>query len=99
MDIKQEALAKARAKQAKMRAEGKYSSAKPSSPIEKAQKNPTSLRMAINAKCWDCIGAGADPKPQWNIGNCVCPDCPLYPVRPYQRLFDDSVDPTRPYNA
>lgn len=32
-------------------------------PIEKAKANPTSLRMAINAKCWDCVGAGCDPAP------------------------------------
>ena len=53
-------------------------------PIERAKRNPKSLRAAIDAKCWDCEGGDADPAPHWRIGNCVCPDCPLYPVRPYQ---------------
>ena len=53
-------------------------------PIQRAAKNPTSLRMAINAKCWDCEGGAADSSVQWRIGNCVVPDCPLYPVRPYR---------------
>lgn len=53
-------------------------------PIEKALKNPKSLRAAINAKCFDCQGQDADPAPKWRIGNCEMPDCPLYPLRPYQ---------------
>lgn len=55
-------------------------------PIEKAKRNPKSLRLAINAKCFDCEGQDADPRVQWRIGNCVIPDCPLWPVRPYQSL-------------
>ena len=54
-------------------------------PIEKARRNPRSLRFAINAKCWDCVGAGADPNPRLRIRECPCSCCPLYPVRPYQR--------------
>jgi hypothetical protein len=53
-------------------------------PIEKALKNPKSLRAAINAKCFDCQGQDADPAPKWRIGNCEMPDCPLYSLRPYQ---------------
>jgi len=55
-------------------------------PIEKARENPSSLRLAINGKCWDCQGGDADPAPRWRIGNCTIPDCPLYPVRPYRHL-------------
>ena len=47
-------------------------------------RKPKSLRAAINAKCWDCQGGNSDPAPGWRIGNCVCPECPLYAVRPYQ---------------
>ena len=55
-------------------------------PLEKACANPNSRRLAINAKCYDCKGRDADPCVEWRIGNCVCPDCPLYPVRPHQHL-------------
>ena len=56
-------------------------------PIEKARRNPKSLRLAITAKCWDCVGAGEDPKPRQAIQDCPCgKHCPLWPVRPYQEL-------------
>ena len=53
-------------------------------PMEKLRQNPKSLRAAINAKCWDCVGMDADPAPRWRIGNCCMPDCGLFAVRPYQ---------------
>lgn len=53
-------------------------------PIEKAQDKPTSLRLAINAKCFDCVGCGFDPKPTNEIRNCKITTCPLWNVRPYQ---------------
>ncbi len=55
--------------------------------IAKAKTNPNSRKQAIEAKCWDCMGAGADPGTRWQIGNCLCTDCPLYPFRPYKHLF------------
>lgn len=54
-------------------------------PIAKARANPRSLRLAINGKCWDCIGRGADPNPRGAIRDCRIKDCTLWPVRPYQR--------------
>ena len=57
-------------------------------PIEKARRNPKSLRLAINGHCWDCIGAGADPHPKSDIRNCAILECTLWPVRPYQSLAD-----------
>lgn len=54
-------------------------------PIEKAARNPKSLRLAINAKCWDCVGGPADPAPRRRIGECAQTRCSLHPVRPYQR--------------
>jgi hypothetical protein len=59
-------------------------------PIEKAMRNPTSLRLAINAKCYDCEGRDADPNVRQRIGDCRVPKCPLYPVRPYQHLAPDA---------
>lgn len=53
-------------------------------PLEKAASRPDSLRLAINAKCYDCIGQDADPDWRGSIRACVCSDCPLFPVRPYQ---------------
>lgn len=60
-------------------------------PIEKAAANPKSLRLAINGKCFDCVGAGHDPNPRKEIGQCPSTDCPLWNVRPYQRYaIEDS---------
>ena len=55
-------------------------------PLEKARRNPTSLRLAVNSKCWDCQGAGADGH-KWtreSITQCAALDCSLWNVRPYQ---------------
>ena len=54
-------------------------------PSEKARDNPTSLRAAINGKCFECEGSGADPGWKQRIGSCTLKDtCSLWPVRPYQ---------------
>jgi hypothetical protein len=61
-------------------------------PISKARANPTSLRMAINGKCWDCMGAGADPNTRLAISECGIESCTLWPVRPYRKSDDDVAD-------
>ena len=48
-------------------------------PIEKARRNPKSLRLAINGKCWDCCCGQ-----RMEIKLCGVVDCSLHPVRPYQ---------------
>ena len=48
-------------------------------PIEKANRNIKSLRLAINGKCWDCTCGQRN-----EIINCEITSCTLYPVRPYQ---------------
>ena len=53
-------------------------------PMEKAEQNPKSLRLAINAKCYVCGGEDADPGWRGRIKDCIIPDCPLYPLRPFQ---------------
>jgi len=55
-------------------------------PIERARRKPTSLRAAITAKCWDCIGGYADKHPRQRIADCTASKCPLHPHRPYQHL-------------
>lgn len=61
-------------------------------PIEKARRNPKSLRLAINGTCWACIGAGHDPNPRGAIRECQILDCSLHPVRPYQRGDGEDSD-------
>lgn len=51
-------------------------------PMEKVADNPTSLRICVNAKCYDCNG-------RENYVNrtryCQIFDCPLWTVRPYSK--------------
>ncbi len=54
-------------------------------PLTKARRNPMSLRLAINAKCYDCGGQDSDPGWHDRIRHCAVPGCPLYPVRPFQQ--------------
>lgn len=61
-------------------------------PVEIARANPTSLRAAINGKCWECQGGDADPGPRRRIRECEIPSCPLYPVRPYQKAPSGGSD-------
>ncbi|WP_198321695.1 MULTISPECIES: hypothetical protein [Methylococcus] len=82
-------LEKARVAMAEKRAAGELERL---NPIEKARRNPTSLRLAINGKCWDCVGCGADPNPQRAIGQCRIPACTLWPVRPYQHMAEPDND-------
>lgn len=58
-------------------------------PMEKAAKNPTSLRLAINAKCFDCVGgSNADGGFRGSIRTCPSTRCSLHSVRPYQQRDD-----------
>ena len=88
LEVKAQSLEKARAALEAKRESGPVSRR---DPIQKAKANPNSLRLAINAKCYDCQGQDADPCVEWRIGNCEIPDCPLYPVRPYKHLLGKPV--------
>ena len=55
-------------------------------PLERAARSPKSLRLAINAKCYDCEARDSDPNVQLRIGTCTIQTCPLWPVRPYQDI-------------
>ena len=54
-------------------------------PIEKARRNPKSLRRAVTAMCVRCFGGGEGaPVPRRDIRDCTAPACPLYLLRPYR---------------
>ncbi len=50
--------------------------------------NKSSLRKAVNAKCWDCCGEGLTfPESKGvrvEIKNCQITNCSLYNFRPYK---------------
>ena len=51
------------------------------------EKGGRSLRKAVNAKCWECMGGDEDkvsPLVCDEIRNCSSYGCPLRPYRPYQ---------------
>ena len=48
-------------------------------PTEKAKTKPKSLRLAINAYCFDCSGEQKN-----EIKYCTVTNCPVFNVRPYQ---------------
>ena len=56
-------------------------------PMEKAQRQPGSLRFAINAKCYSCV---YDPLAggTWlqQVEECRIEDCPLWSVRPQRTV-------------
>jgi hypothetical protein len=58
-------------------------------PIQKLATNPKSLRLSVNAKCYDCEGGDADPGVRARIGGCKVTTCGLWAVRPYQKGDSD----------
>jgi hypothetical protein len=54
-------------------------------PMEKAKSKPKSLRLAVSAKCADCVGWHGDPGARGRIRDCTVYKCPLHNVRPYQK--------------
>ena len=59
-------------------------------PIQKANANPQSLRFAINANCFQCMG-GTEDEPyvtkelRIEVAKCTCLGCPLYRHRPWKK--------------
>lgn len=50
-------------------------------PVQKLEGNPKSLRLAVNAMCYQCMGNSNTPS---EIRDCTAKKCALYNVRPYQ---------------
>lgn len=76
------ALDKARARKAELKASGEL---RVLSPIDRAKADPLSLRKAITAFCYRCMGGDGEPGVRESVRNCTAPNCPLYKVRPWQR--------------
>lgn len=53
-------------------------------PLEKLDLNRTSLRLAVNARCYQCMGENHDPGVNKRIADCNSEHCALYHVRPYK---------------
>lgn len=58
-------------------------------PIERAAERPESLRRAVTAKCYECVGMGGDANFRKSIRMCTSYTCPLYAVRPYQKSTEN----------
>ena len=62
-----------------------------SSPLEMLKRHPSSIKRAVQAKCYVCIGGSLEEAPPkgWRqmIAFCGKSDCPLYFVRPYTGMF------------
>ena len=71
-----EALNEGLKKYQALRASGEF---KPLNPQEKSEQNPRSLRLAINAKCWDCVCYQRK-----EVTLCEMTDCSLWALRPWQ---------------
>lgn len=69
------------------KAAGTYVKPPTLNPKEKAAANPTSMKWAIRAKCFECLADYADGK-----YSCEMPDCPLFFWMPYKnRIRPDTA--------
>lgn len=82
------ALDKARAKKTELKAAGLLVR---QSPIERAKADPFSLRKAITAFCYHCMGGDGEPGARKHVRECTFRNCPLYPVRPWQKDEDEAA--------
>lgn len=56
-------------------------------PVEQAHEKPGSMKAAIKAFCWLCVGADADPGAKFRVRDCaVGAKCPLFQHRPWQHV-------------
>lgn len=56
-------------------------------PAEKAKQDPKSMRKAITAFCWSCVGESKQ-----DVANCRSKNCSLYALRPWQGLAHGSAE-------
>lgn len=56
-------------------------------PLRALREGKKGLRVAVDAKCWECMGGeekGVSREVSSLIRECTSPRCPLYAVRPYR---------------
>ena len=82
------ALDKARARKAELQSAGELVRL---SPLDRAKADPLSLRKAITAFCYRCMGGDGEPGVRDHVRNCTAPSCPLFKVRPWQDSEDDAA--------
>ncbi len=75
-------LDKARAKKKELKSSGML---KVVSPTQRALAAPKSLRKAVTAFCFECVGGDGEPGARNQVRNCTAHRCPLFGVRPWQR--------------
>lgn len=77
-------LAVHRALVAEQKANGTYVKPEKLDPVQKALANPSSMKYAIRAACWQCVGQGADSNWRDSIRDCTMGSekCGLWHVRP-----------------
>ena len=51
---------------------------------EKIRENPNSRKIAIGAKCWDCVAGDYHKHGIAEIRKCPITECALYKFRPYK---------------
>jgi hypothetical protein len=85
-DIMETAIEKARRVGREMREGGKIEVE--NNLVIKAERKPSSLKLAIAAMCFQCFGGTKTdmPDPGWKrmIATCTAPDCALFDHRPYK---------------
>ena len=59
-------------------------------PIEKSVREPKSLKYALRAMCYECVGRELDPNPRKAIGCCTSYACPLWSLRPYRHMGESA---------
>lgn len=75
-------LARGQQRMAELRASGWKPTHR--NPVEQAEAKPGSLKLAIKAFCWTCVGADADPGAKFRVRDCGVKKCSLHPHRPWQ---------------
>lgn len=80
--MNQDKLARANAQKNALKSLGLL---KATSPVNKALADPKSLRKAVTAFCYECVGGDGEPGARIHVRNCTAPKCPLFQNRPWQK--------------
>lgn len=65
-------------------ANGEIERTPPKNPKQKWEEDKTSLRKAVNAQCWNCMGGDDGDNVIGEIRKCSSKVCTLWYVRPYK---------------